>query len=155
MPPTLDTMHPSHLPLLLASKVGHPVGDEAEPLDRLRMQKAVFILQMAGPEAWSDAFTFVPWDWGPFSRDLANELLVLQQQGLMETEPVEWRRYPRYKTTPEGEAIAQKVASSLDEKQRAFIQKVRRYVTSRSFSQLLREVYSRFPEFAVNSRFQG
>jgi uncharacterized protein YwgA len=155
MTPTLDTMHPSHLPLLLAAELGHSPEEEAEPLDRLRMQKAVFILQMAGPEAWSDAFNFVAWDWGPFSRDLANELVVLQQQGLMETEPVQWRRYPRYKTTPEGEKIAQKVASELDEKHRAFIRKVRRYVTSRSFSQLLREVYSRFPEFAVNSRFQG
>lgn len=148
-------MLPAHLPLLLASDELAPSGEESEPLDRLRMQKAVFIVQQAGPNAWRGGFSFVPWDWGPYSRDLTNEVSRLQSEGLLETEPVEWRRYPRYRTTAQGEELAAAVAETLEGSQLDYLRRVRRYVTSRSFAQLLREVYARFPEYAVNSRFQG
>src|SRR5262249_30104921 len=43
------------LPLLLASD-RFASGEEREPLDRLRMQKGVFLLQMRGPTRWGQSF---------------------------------------------------------------------------------------------------
>jgi len=36
-----------------------------------------------------------------------------------------------------------------------FIRSVRAYVTHKSFTQLLREVYAEYPEFATASQFSG
>jgi uncharacterized protein YwgA len=142
------------LPLLLASDQLAP-GAENEALDRLRLQKGIFIMQMGGPDEWKGAYTFKPWDWGPFSRDLTTEVADLIAQGLVTVEQVRGRRYPRYRTTAEGDQRVAQALSQMDASQVSFVRKVRAYVTSRSFTQLLREVYARFPEYAVNSRFQA
>ena len=149
-----EHMKPRHLPLLLASD--QFAGEsEAEPLDRLRIQKGVFLLQMRGPEDWRDTYPFAPWDWGPFSHALASMVKTLSARGLLEERPVPFRSYAAYRTTAEGEETLAEAARTLTPKERAFIAGVRHYITSRSFSQLLREVYAEYPKFAVNSRFRG
>ncbi len=147
-------MNRADLPLLLAADELAP-AQEPEALDRLRLQKGVFILQMAGDERWRNLFDFEPWDWGPFSRELTREIAQLVNDNLLEIESVPGRRYPRYRTTYEGDARVAKLLEEMDSKHVEFVSKVRAYVTSRSFSQLLREVYGRFPDYAVNSRFQS
>lgn len=147
-------MNRRYLPLLLASDRFAP-SKEQEPLDRLRLQKGVFLLEMRGSDDWKELYQYVPWDWGPFSRELAVEVNELVAGGLIEEEPVQWRRYPRYRTTSTGEEKIDKVIPTLSAHQQEYIQKVRAYVTSRSFSQLLREVYKAFPKYAAASRFQG
>jgi hypothetical protein len=140
------------LPLLLASD-RFASGDAGEPLDRLRMQKGVFLLQMRGPPRWQQTFAFVPWDWGPYSRELVRTVGELQQADLLEARAVEFREYPSYRTTAQGEEALAAVEISREE--RAFLRQVRHYVTSRAFKQLLREVYAEYPEYARNSRFRA
>ena len=65
------------------------------------------------------------------------------------------RRHPRYRTTTAGEEKLDHLVSALANHEKEYVRKVRAYVTSRSFSQLLREVYNTYPEYAVASRFQG
>jgi uncharacterized protein YwgA len=143
-----------YLPLLLASNRFAP-STEQEPLDRLRLQKGVFLLEMRGPEGWRGRYEYLPWDWGPFSRDLAVEVNDLVRHGLIEEKPVQRRRHPRYRTTTAGEEKLDHLVSALANHEKEYVRKVRAYVTSRSFSQLLREVYNTYPEYAVASRFQG
>ena len=147
------TVDRRYLPLLLASDRFAPTS-EREPLDRLRLQKGVFLLERRGPSAWHSLYVYVPWDWGPFSKDLAVDVNGLVQRGLLEEEPVQWHRYPRYRTTAAGEDKLDVLDPHLTEHEGEYVQKVRAYVTSRSFSQLLREVYNAYPEFAVASRFR-
>lgn len=142
------------LPLLLAAD-DLASEREREPLDRLRLQKGVFIMQMSGSPDWQDQYRFKAWDWGPFSRDLATEVTKLVRDGYLEIEPVPGRRHPRYRATARGQEAIARLRAQMDPKQVDYIRRVHAYVTSRSFSQLLREVYSRFPEYAVRSRFQG
>jgi uncharacterized protein YwgA len=151
---TFPLVKPSALPLLLASERFAPES-EFEPLDRVRLQKGVFLLEMRGQGAWKGLYGFVPWDWGPYSHDLARDVNRLVQRGLLEEERIEYRRYPRYRTTPDGEAIVTRLAAKLEPREREYIAKVRAYVTSRSFSQLLREVYAKFPKYAEASRFKA
>lgn len=142
------------LPLLLASDAcAGP--DEAEPLDRLRMQKGVFLLAVRGPGDWNHLFDFTPYDWGPYSFDLAATVENLVAGGLLEKEPFPGRRYMRYRTTQAGEQLIRQLDGEVASQERTFVQAIRAYVSSRPFARLLREVYKAYPEYAVNSRFAG
>ena len=142
------------LPLLLASdRLASP--DETEPLDRLRMQKGVFLLAMRGPEDWNGLFQFTPYDWGPYSFDLASTVEDLLAEGKLVKEAFPGRRYMRYRTSQAGERLIDELDGEVPAGEHAFVQATRRYVSSRSVARLLREVYKASPAFAVNSRFAG
>src|SRR2546430_2749854 len=104
----LPFVEPWHLPLLLASDE-FASANGPEPLDRLRVQKGVFLLQMAGPSAWRDAFPFKPYDWGPFSRQLAAQVDRLIENNLLYTERVAFHPYPRFRTTTEGDWVVEEI----------------------------------------------
>ena len=142
------------LPLLLASD---RLADQAEsePLDRLRMQKGVFLLTMRGPEEWNGLFNFTPYDWGPYSFDLASTIEGLLAEGKLVKEAFPGRRYMRYRTSEAGERLIDELADEVSPGAQNFVQATRSYVSSRSFARLLREVYKAYPAFAVNSRFAG
>jgi uncharacterized protein YwgA len=141
------------LPLLLASD-RFSDQNETEPLDRLRMQKGVFLLERRGRTEWNTAFEFTPYDYGPYSFDLASTVDQMVADGLLSKEPFPGRRYSRYRTTALGEQVLD-ADNELSERDLSFVSRTRKYVNTRSFSRLLREVYQEYPEFAVNSRFQG
>ncbi len=143
-------MKQTDLPLLLASDDFRP-DDEKQPLDRLRMQKGVFLLEKKGPPLWRDVFDFVPYDWGPSSRSLSTTVTALVADGLLEKESLRRSRYHAYRTTRRGKEFT----SETTERERLFVARVREFVTSRSFAQLLRDVYAEYPEYAKNSHFSG
>ncbi|GAA1562461.1 hypothetical protein GCM10009789_14560 [Kribbella sancticallisti] len=147
-------MHPQELPLMLASSLVR-APSEPFPLDRVRMQKAVFLLVQRGSDGWRHLYDYTPYNWGPYSRDLTVDVDDLASKHLMATEVVQGSQYGRYVTTPAGDhaASASWVHLSLVEQQ--FLKQVRSYVTSRSFNDLLREVYAAYPQFATESRFTG
>lgn len=142
------------LPLLLASDASAGPS-EAEPLDRLRMQKGVFLSAKRGPANWSELYSFTPYDWGPYSFDLASMLEHLVADGLLEKEAFPGKRYLRYRTTASGERVIQNLVDQVTAEEYSFVRAIRAYVSTRSFARLLREVYKEYPEFAVNSRFAG
>lgn len=149
---TLNTMRRHLLPLLLASDAVSS-GAETQPLDRLRIQKGVFLLTQRGSVDWRDIYEFSPYDWGPFSRDLAFDLKELVDEGLLEKEPVSGHRYRRYRTTDRGNDLLAREGVTVPE--RKFVERTRAFVTSRSFSELLRDVYAEYPDYAIKSRFRG
>jgi uncharacterized protein YwgA len=140
------------LPLLLASS--EYIGDnETQPLDRVRMQKGVFLLEMKGPDAWRNAYQFVPYDWGPYSPDLSDDVRSLLRDGEMSTLHFDGFRYGEFRTTAAGLHLLAEVIEGPDELVAEFVREVREFVTTRTFSRLLRDVYSAFPDYATRSRF--
>ena len=142
------------LPLLLASP---RLSDEAEsqPLDRLRMQKAVFLLNQNGPTSWRSLYQFEPYNWGPFCRSLQDDLRRLVDDGKLELRETHPHRYSSYVSTGQGATEAVEILEGLESSTLTFLREIRRFVTTRSFNQLLRDVYGAFPEFAVKSQFSG
>lgn len=141
------------LPVLLAS--ARSVGDdESQPLDRLRMQKGVFLVTQRGPEAWRPLYRFSPYNWGPYSSDLASDLTALVfPESLLATDTS--GKYPAYRTTERGEAWLELQISTAPTAYQDFVRSIRKFVTTRTFSQLLRDVYSAYPAYATRSRFSG
>jgi hypothetical protein len=147
-------MDRTDLPILLASDLAR-WNEDVHPLDRIRMQKGVFLLEVKGPPAWANLYHFVAYDWGPYSRELAADIERLIDVGFLEKDPIPTARFHRYSTTSEGETMAQDVWSGLTPREQTFVAAVRGFVTTRSFSRLLRDIYAEYPEYAAKSRFTG
>lgn len=142
------------LPLVLASDHAAPER-AAYPLDRIRMQKAVFLLTQRGSADWRELYHYEPYNWGPYSSALNSDVGTLVQHELLKNRVSPVSRYGSFETTVAGDAAAGVVWERLSEPQRSFIKSVRDYVADRSFSSLLREVYAAYPEFATKSQFSG
>ena len=138
------------LPLFLASR-SFVAQNETEPLDRIRMQKGVFILTHKGSDGWGSLYSFEPYDWGPYSRGLAADLHSLVADRRMSDNGLPPRRYGSYQTTKWGENLIEDIG--LTDEQRDFISNVRAFVTTTSFTKLLRSVYAAFPTYATESKF--
>ena len=145
-------MNRNDLALVLVSRLAGGPG-ERYPLDRIRVQKAVFLLTQRGSQSWRSLYFYKPYNSGPYSVQLAFDMNLMASMGLVETTDAPWSQYPRYQTTPAGEAQAQVIWASMNPPEMSFIRSVRSYVTSRSFTDLLREVYAEYPEFATASYF--
>lgn len=142
------------LPLLLSSS-RFADNDGPHPLDRIRMQKAIFLLTQRGSPRWRNSYDYTPYNWGPYCRELTNDLAVLKEAGVLHESGPKAGRYGSYSLTPQGEASADTFVLSLSDPEISFIGEVRKYVTSKDFNSLLREVYEAYPDFASNSLWSG
>jgi uncharacterized protein len=147
-------VQPRDLALVLSSDIAK-TGAERFPLDKLRMQKAVFLIAMRGTDRLRALYAFEPYNWGPYSGALTSDVRELVNEDYLTIEKEPLQQYGRYRTTPDGEEEAAVIWESLAPKEREFVRTVRGYVTSKSFNHLLREVYAAYPEYAANSRFTG
>lgn len=121
-------------------------------LDPVRVQKGMFLLSKIGPAR--DLYDFSPYHWGPFSRDVYRDLDVLKADGLVRSEPVPGQSWSKFSISAAGSDRARAFAASLDPVQVEWLRKLRRFLTTRSFNKLLRDVYDQFPEFATRSQLQ-
>lgn len=142
------------LPLLLCSR-GPGASDGDHPLDRVRMQKAVFLLIQRGPATWRSYYAYAPYNWGPYCRDLNDDLRRLVDARLVRLSTADGSRYGRFELTSDGEEVAAELRRHLPPAEREFVTTVRAYVTSRNFNDLLREVYAAYPDYASKSKWSG
>jgi hypothetical protein len=103
-------------------------------------------------------YVFKPYDYGPMSAGIYNDLDRLVEEGLLEPVPVPGKSWSRYKPTKvtfrEGQRILKQAE---DEKLVGAAQelfKIKQDVSSVGFNELLELVYAEHPEFAVNSIFR-
>lgn len=157
MPRTLGEISPKRrwiLPLLLCSRQA-ATADGQHPLDRIRMQKAVFLLTRRGALGWRELYAYKPYDWGPYCRDLVDDLDALAAQGLVRVSQSMGTKYGPYVLTEQGQALADASWRALRSEEQSFLTTVRGYVTSKDFNGLLREVYAEYPEYASESIWSG
>jgi hypothetical protein len=124
-----------------------------EDLDPVRIQKGMFLLSQRGPAR--GLYEFRAHDWGPFSSDIYGDLASLTRQGYLTEEKVPGRTWSIYRVTARGHERALAAAAQAGETATAWLRQTREFLTTRSFAQLLREVYALYPDYAVNSRFGG
>jgi uncharacterized protein YwgA len=134
------------------------LSDSSELLDPVRLQKGMFLLaQEQGLEA-DERYDFVPYDYGPFSVDMYRDLDRLYEMGLVERVGTPGYSWSRYQPTGTGMTQAQYLVDGMDPQQRnhaIYLQDLKRTVLSMNFRDLLRYVYSRYPEFSGKSVFKG
>lgn len=149
-------MHKRLIPLALAW-----VGDE-EPIDgRTRLQKMVFVMQQelveSGALRGDQLYEFFAYDYGPFSKELAEDIDRMMEDGLIDETDVEYDDDGNLKYIYTLESLGRSVlekeigtkgANEVIEKARRIKQ---RYNEELSLPEVIDEVYSEYPEFAENS----
>jgi hypothetical protein len=124
-----------------------------DELDPVRIQKGMFLLSERGPAR--GLYGFRAYDWGPFSSAIYGDLASLTQEGYLAEERVPGRTWSVYRVTARGHERASAAAGQIGEALTAWLRQAREFLTTRSFAQVLREIYALYPEYAVNSRFGG
>jgi uncharacterized protein len=147
MPPTTSVTREDVL-LLIAEGAAGPY-----PLDPIRTMKGCFLAAERGDQSWGELFSFEPYDYGPFDSGVYRACEALVARGLLAVDHA--GRYETYSLTPEGREAAALSASSVGEPAATWLRRLGAYVTSKSFSQLLKEIYAAFPAFAQRSVVLG
>lgn len=117
--------------------------------DPIRLMKGAFLVAQRGPTEWRDYFDFEPYSYGPFDSNVYVMRDNLLARGLLRSE--RHGRYESYSLTDAGKERVAELRRAIPRQTAEWTASVGSYVTSKSFSRLLREIYGAFPEFATRS----
>ena len=126
----------------------------AAGLEPVRVQKALFLLAREGGIPRSERYWFVPYNYGPMSPRIYRDVEALVRRGLVERRPVPGYRWGRVRATADGRARAEELVRGATERERRALEalgRIRAFVTSLGFADLLATIYERHPEYAVRS----
>ncbi|HEX7060294.1 MAG TPA: hypothetical protein VF176_10635 [Solirubrobacterales bacterium] len=120
--------------------------DAPYPFDAIRTMKSAFVVSQRGLAEWRSLFDFQPYDYGPFDSAVYRSRDSLLSQGLLERSG----GYDACELTEKGQRRAGELEVELGENA-DWLKRIGRWASSRSFAQLLREVYAEYPQFAARS----
>jgi uncharacterized protein len=124
------------------------------PLERVRIQKSLFLFAERSKALGSEKYDFVPYHYGPFSFAIYPDLDRFVAEGLLRVEVEAASTSPRYSLTGAGARAVEALKSSAPHERLDLLRSLRDWVTERSFRTLLHDVYRLYPQYAVNSVFQ-
>jgi len=125
-------------------------------LTPVQMQKSLFIIgQSHLPELPSDFYEFHPYNYGPFCEEVYHDADALVAEGMVFSIPVSGQSWFKYIITPKGGGSAQKIRGESNGGLSAYISETVQWVMSLTFTELLRAIYAKYPDYSVNSVFQG
>jgi hypothetical protein len=124
-------------------------------LSPVQLQKVLFLLGKSLPsDIGSDFYTFEPYNYGPFDRTVYTDADYLSAVGLVSITST-GSGYSEYAATPEGQSRTEMIKAHAPHRAVAYLGKVIPWAQSLSFSSLVRAIYNKYPEYRVNSVFQG
>lgn len=99
-------------------------------------------------------FNFVPYDYGPFDREVYVESGALELAELVSSNRSP-NGYTEYSVTDAGLQKAQELKDAMIPGDRDYVEKVVEWVRSLSFAKLVKSIYEAYPEMRANSVFVG
>ncbi len=136
---------------------------EKQPVEgRTRMQKMLFLLQQEY-KSCDFQYRFHAYDYGPYSNTLQSDVDELIDQGLLQEEPeplINGKCKYRYSITKKGIKLVEKILAEPKNKKLQLkeiyesSEKIKKYANNLSINELLKDVYSRFPEYTKFSVFE-
>ena len=125
----------------------------------VQIQKAMFLFgQEAGQEAGEalgdDYYVFKPYRYGPFDVAIYRDIEYLDSRGLVRIEHVDERAVRRFVITSEGHEEARNGMRGGNAELKNCLVSLVDWVKRQSFSDLLRNIYARYPQYAKNSVFR-
>lgn len=148
-------MHRKLLPLALM------YAGDGEPIEgRTRLQKLVFLMQKRLEEAGedplqSDDYEFVPYDYGPFSKELYDDLDATIARGMVEGREEDLGedkvKYD-YEIQDQGKQwVGDQLSKEEAQRILELAEEIKDEYGEVNLSDLIDEVYSRYPKYAENS----
>lgn len=146
-------MKPRDWLVILCAYKGAPNG-----LDPVRVQKGMFLFARSGHVPRPEQYGFRPYDYGPMSSAIYNDLDALVKKGLLEPHPVPGKSWFRYTATDQGRAAAgqclEKLTGEVEKENARRLFEIKQDISDVSFNDLLDRVYREHPDMAVNSVFR-
>lgn len=134
------------------------ISSGSEQLDPIRVMKGLFVFTMEAPDAWlpRDArYDFVPYSYGPYSSQISSDLDYFASIGHLNAIRPQGRSWKYYSISDKGKVLTEQLASSFKPEALNYLRQLREYILKLSFRQLLDAVYTKYPEYAVNSVFKS
>lgn len=145
-----DPVKPRDRLLLFIALDGAPRG-----LDPIRLQKGMFLFAMEGESRTDEVYEFVPYHYGPMSTQIYRDLEELLEHGLIEAHPVKGQSWARYSATEDGLVAARDLLAQEPSQAAARrLYEIKVDIASRTYQEVLEDVYDRFPDFASKSVFR-
>lgn len=132
----------------------YPAG--TDPFSPVQVQKLFFLLDnnisqfIDGPH-----FNFIPYDYGPFDKEVYRVLESLEQDSLVESVQATNFSSRLYRLTDDGVKLAWRKFNQLSVESQEYIRKLVSLVHSLTFSQLISLIYDLYPEMKENSVFRA
>lgn len=115
----------------------------------------MFLLSQEGIIPEGQRYEFEPYHYGPYSFELREDADGLVRHDLADKLAVSGYTWGRYRLTDQGIDYAVQLIDSIGAETAKRVFTVKQAITGQSFARLLRDVYSRYPDFAQNSLFIG
>jgi uncharacterized protein len=125
-----------------------------EPLDRVRIQKSMFLFAERSKAPGAEKYEFTPYHYGPFSFGIYPDLDSLVAGGALRVEADPASDLPRYSLTGAGAGEVARLRAQAPAGRLSLLAGLRDWVVARSFGALLDDVYRMYPQYAVRSVFR-
>jgi uncharacterized protein YwgA len=120
-----------------------------------QLQKSLFILGCELPDSLGgDFYQFSPYNYGPFSKQVYDDAERLAQDGLVTIAQAPGMRFSEYVITWRGQEAAERLKGRADHRAITYLERVVNWARKQSFSELVRAIYRKYPQYRVNSVFQ-
>ncbi|MGD0330092.1 MAG: hypothetical protein ABSB40_06545 [Nitrososphaeria archaeon] len=135
--------------LALLSSLGDK-NTENNPIDgRLRLMKGLFLIAEEVDKSLLNEFE--PWTYGPINFKVYTDLEDLQKEKLLMDDKTQRISIGYYYLTKKGKAKAKRIIESFNDEQIDKIRDIKSTITKNSLRDLLKLVYSKYPEYATKS----
>lgn len=125
---------------------------DGERHNPVQVQKMFFLIDRKIPEEVDGPhFDFRPYNYGPFDRNVYEELEAAARDGLVRIIPR--GTWSEYELTDEGLEAGREALGELSERAGKYLRAVSEFVRALSFDELVSVIYKNFPEMRENSVF--
>lgn len=128
-------------------------GKQVEPVV---LQKTLFLLgervSLTGLNA-SSFYNFVPYDYGPFCKDVYSDASALEDEGFILIRRPPATSFNTFAATKAGLNRAEELRKRAPAKAVGYLERVVEWATALSFNQLVSAIYREFPAMKENSVF--
>ena len=121
---------------------------DRRPMSPIQIMKGMFLIKKELNV--TDFYEFEPYLYGPCSFEVYRDLQRLAEENLILSSP-SIRGWKYYIISSKGMEIFKAISQTMDGELLEGIRKIKKIVTEKSFIELLRYVYEKYPEYAVNS----
>lgn len=133
---------------ILLSYIYLPVS-EPNIVSPLQIMKGLFLLSKE--LKLENFYTFEPYLYGPCSFDIYNDLNALLRENLLTTIKFLPSYWSYYRVTPQGIEKSKKILQTAGQEMVTKMKEIKKIVVSKGFIDLLKYIYEKYPEYAVNS----
>ena len=128
-----------------------------EPLTPVQLQKALFLIseQCRGRIPTSSFYEFEPYHYGPFDAEVYQDADELAAEGMVLRFQSNRGAWTNTISTHSGRERAEQLQKEMDPAIVQYINDVVEWVQGLSFRELVASIYQAYPDYKVNSVFQG